>query len=287
MRTKHYIVLGIALVLVVVLAMLPKAVLVKEGPAGRGKVDSTAEAPVEEKKSEQSHSRTLTEVQKTKVEQWKATWSDLQAKNLKENQAKFKQMVDSLAMTFVEVGLYDSAAFYRNHLALRLPTALHQQEAGDVSFDAYTLALDDAKRKKYIRAAREWYELALKTDPSNLDSKAKLALTYVDSDNPMQGILMLREVVKANPEHELATYNLGVFAIQTKQWDKAVGRFEQLTKINPKSTKAYYYLGVCLKELGEKAKAIAALRQARLLDKDPAVIASIDEVLGELEANNP
>ena len=298
MKAKQYLLIAVALVLVVVLAMLPKAVLKKEGdqPAesSRGKQDTSAMARANagggaeavDAKAEQSHAKTLTPNLQAKITAWRSKWTGTRtsARADKQKLEAAAWTIDSMAATFVVVGLYDSAAAYREQYARLVPSAINQQLAGDVSFDAYTLALNEDKRARYLKASRQWYELALKTDPKNLDSKAKLALTYVDSDNPMQGILMLREVVTANPKHELATYNLGVFAMQTKQWDKAVTRFTQLTVINPASTKAYFYLGVSYKELGDKPKAIAALRQARSLDKDPAVIASIDEVLEELQS---
>lgn len=287
MKTKHYIAVGVALVLVVVLAMMPKAVLRKNGAEPQAARDEAAKPDAEGQnaavqKAETSHAQSLSTDQVAKIAQWRTEW--LSATSQTKTAAAKAWTVDSMAMVFTEVGLYDSAATYRAQLAKLVPTAVNQQKAGDVYYDAATLALNEDKRKNYQASARKWYDAALKTDPKNLDSKAKLALTYVDSDNPMQGILMLREVVTTNPNHELATYNLGIFAMQTKQYDKAIGRFEQLTKINAKDPKGWFYLGLCQKELGNLAEAKKSLTQAKSVTKDPAVLASIDDVLKDLEA---
>lgn len=286
MKTKHYIAVGVAVVLVVVLAMMPKAVLRKNGAEPQAARDEAAkpeqQANAAAQKAESSHARALSEDQVAKIGKWRTEW--LNATSQTKTAAAKSWAVDSMAVVFIEAGLYDSAATYKAQLAKLVPTAVNQQKAGDVYYDAATLALNEDKRKNYQASARKWYELAMATDPKNLDSKAKLALTFVDSDNPMQGILMLREVVGTNPNHELATYNLGIFAMQTKQYDKAIGRFEQLTKINAKDPKGWFYLGLCQKELGDLTEAKKSLTQAKSVTNDPAVLASIDDVLKDLNA---
>lgn len=277
MKGKQLLAIAGALVLIVVLAMLPKAVLKKPGAEAEANRDQAkTESPASSKKEEDTqHARSLNDAQEAKMKTWRVAFS-------KKAYMQDASLADSIANTFIEVGLYDSAAYYREVVAQQNPTATNLMLAGDVNYDAYTLALNEERKKKYISAARDWYTKSEKADPKNLDAKAKLGLTFVDSDNPMQGILMLRDVIKANPKHELATYNLGMFAMQTKQWDKAVERFQALTGINPNSTQAWFYLGVSLKELGKLAEAKEALQKARSLTQDPEVQSSIDEALSQL-----
>lgn len=281
MKSKQLIALGVALVAIVVLAMMPKAVLKKPGAEAEANRDNAkgdvteATAPAS-KKQEDTHAMSLSPAKQEKVNQWRQQW---------QSSSKAKPAfwaVDSMAIAFVEVGLYDSAALYREAVANMAPTAEHRIAAGDVNYDAYTLALNEERKKKYLDAARKWYTAVTDADAKNLDAKSKLALTFVDSDNPMQGILMLRDVVKENPNHELATYNLGLMSMRTRQWDKAVERFQKLAEINPQSTQAYFYLGVSYKELGETDLARKALQQAKALTKDEAVLSSIDDALEQL-----
>jgi Tfp pilus assembly protein PilF len=65
-----------------------------------------------------------------------------------------------------------------------------------------------------------------------------MAMTYVSTSTPMQGILMLREVIAKEPEFEPALFNLGILSIRSNQFGKAVERFKQILKINPANSKA-------------------------------------------------
>jgi tetratricopeptide (TPR) repeat protein len=101
------------------------------------------------------------------------------------------------------------------------------------------------------KKAQEYYNRVLEENSLMLDVKSKLAMTYVTGSNPMQGIIMLREVLEEDPNNELAIYNLGMLAITSSQWEKAIERFEKLKHLNPENPEAHFYLGYCLFELGK------------------------------------
>ena len=66
----------------------------------------------------------------------------------------------------------------------------------------------------------------------------------------MQGITMLMEVLKVDPQNESALFNMGMLSIQSGQYDKAVERLDTLVKINPSHTQAQLVVGNCLDESG-------------------------------------
>ncbi len=103
--------------------------------------------------------------------------------------------------------------------------------------------------------AHQYYKSVLEEDASLLDIQSKLAMTYVAGSNPMQGIMMLREVLEKDPNNTLAIYNLGVLAITSGQLEKALERFEHLMQLEPENPEAYFYKGYCLYELGKKKEA--------------------------------
>ena len=104
-------------------------------------------------------------------------------------------------------------------------------------------------------------------------------MTYVNTPNPMQGILMLREVIDTDPTNELALFNLGILSMRSNQYSKAADRFKQILTNNPANTKAKFYLGLTLVELGNKEEARKILGQVKKEEKDPV----IQKAIGELE----
>ena len=107
-------------------------------------------------------------------------------------------------------------------------------------------------------------------------------MTYISS-SPMQGINMLMEVLKADPQNESALFNLGMLSIQSGQNEKAVERLETLVKINPNHTQAQLLLGIAWMNLGDKTKARAQFEKVKQMDKDPAVQATVDSYLKDLK----
>ena len=76
---------------------------------------------------------------------------------------------------------------------------------------------------------------AIELEPGELRHKVNLAVALVESppgDNPMAGILMLRELEAENPDNPGILYNLGRFAVKTGQYDKAIERLEKALSLD-------------------------------------------------------
>ncbi|MVM30731.1 tetratricopeptide repeat protein [Spirosoma sp. HMF4905] len=176
-----------------------------------------------------------------------------------------------------EVTRYDSAAHYAEELAKAQPTERNLLRAGDEYFEAYTFAVDEKKTALLGQKTRDLYGQALAKNPNLLSAKANMAMTYVNTDTPMQGIMLLREVIKQDPTNELALFNLGLLAMRSNQYERAVERFRQILVNNPSSRKAQFYLGVSLAEAGQKAEAKQVLAQVKKQEKDPQILAAVRE----------
>lgn len=98
------------------------------------------------------------------------------------------------------------------------------------------------------------------------DARLQQAIELVNGPNPMQGIMMLREIVAKDSSNVEAHYWLGVFAVQSGQYDKAILRFEKVIKLDPDYLNAYMDLGAVYKELGEKSKALSLFELAAARD---------------------
>lgn len=169
-----------------------------------------------------------------------------------ENQEKRFIFADSLAKAYKTVGKLDSLAKYSEIRALVEPTLENLLTAGDGYYEAFNFSVEPSKRNALAEKARDYYNRILEEDPSMLDVKSKLAMTYVSGKEPMTGIMMLREVLEKDPGNEMAIYNLGLLAITSGQLDKAIERFEKLWSLNPENPEANFYLGYCLFETGKE-----------------------------------
>ena len=174
---------------------------------------------------------------------------------------------------------FDSAAYYAGQAATLQPDLENYLRAGDRYYQAYGFAAEEKKASGLGEKTRSYYQKALEQNPGLLAAKANMAMTYVNTPSPMQGIMLLREVLDADPTNELALFNLGILSMRSNQYTKAVGRFEQILQSHPGNTKAQFYLGVCLVELGRNDEAKKVLADVKKKEKDPV----IQQAIGELE----
>jgi len=108
-------------------------------------------------------------------------------------------------------------------------------------------------------------------------------MTYVQSDSPMQAIMMLREVITEEPNYEPALMNLGVLSMQSNQYAKAADRFKQVLRLNPANLNALLGLGYSLIELKEKAQARTIFEDLKKKVKDPTLLEEVNKALESLK----
>jgi outer membrane protein len=253
--------------------LLPKVVVENESSnMASGTADSGKSAPA---KKPDLHMKPSTEV----LQQIGQLRTKFQAASQKEKNAIF---ADSLVNLYAKAGKFDSAAWFAEEASKFFNTVESWIKAGDNYYQAYTFALDQTKQDALAIKTRTFYEKVLAANPKNLEVKTKMAMTYLSSKTPMQGITMLREVLAEDPKNELALFNLGMLSIQSGQYDKAIGRLEELVKINPAYTQAQLLLGIAWMSKGDNEKAKAQFQKVKNMDKDPSVQATVDSYLKDL-----
>lgn len=156
-------------------------------------------------------------------------------------------------------------------------------KAGDAFREAYRNGSDSTLTPLFVEKAKLSYQKAMELAPANLDAKTGMATCYVEaSQNPMQGITLLREVVQADPENVNANLNLGMFSMRSGQFEKAISRFETVVKKKP-SAENYAMLAEAYEQSGNKIGAIGALKKAKEYIIDPQIIQGVDEYIKKLE----
>jgi tetratricopeptide (TPR) repeat protein len=190
---------------------------------------------------------------------------------------------DSLANLYRAANQFDSAGWYAEQASAYYNHTESWIKTADNYYQAYTLALNEENQRKMAAKAQEYYGKVLERDPGNVEVKTRMAMTYLTSPNPMQGITMLREVLAADPRNELALFNMGMLSIQSGQYDRAVERLEELLAVNPEHIQGQLLLGVALMNSGERERARVQFEKVKEMDRDPAVQATVDSYLKDLK----
>lgn len=189
---------------------------------------------------------------------------------------------DSLANLYRIANQYDSAAWFSERASEFFNNTESWIKTADNYYQAYSLALDQNKQKEMAVKAQHFYGRVLAREPDNLEAKNKMAMTYLTSSNPMQGITLLREVLLKDPTNELALFNMGMLSIQSGQNDRAIERLEELIKVNPEHIQGQLLLGLAFMNSGDKPKARAQFEKVKEMNDDPAVLATVNSYLKEL-----
>jgi tetratricopeptide (TPR) repeat protein len=269
MLKTRIILIVVSAVVISLVFLLPKVVVDNDSALTEGRSDSTTGTPA-------SHPAPPAKVL-SRIKQFRRQWTE-GAGN--EKNAIF---ADSLASLYSIAGKPDSAGWFAGEAARFFKTEEHVKQAGDLYYEAYTLALDQGRQEIFAVQAREYYQQVLDSHPENLEVKTKMAMTFLSSQRPMQGISMLREVLEEDPNNELALFNLGMLSIQSGQYERAVDRFSTLIRINPNHTQGHLLLGIALKNTGDLVGARAQFEKVKEIDKDLDVQATVDSYLKDLK----
>jgi tetratricopeptide (TPR) repeat protein len=133
--------------------------------------------------------------------------------------------------------------------------------------------------------AKVLFEKALAINPANDSSRIGLGACYIFghiSENPMEGILPIREIVAKNPDNLYAQMVLGLGGRKSGQYDKAIERFNIVVQKQPSNIEAVFNLAECYDMKGDKTNAIKWYSAAKELVKLPEAQKELDKRITEL-----
>lgn len=199
------------------------------------------------------------------------------------NDADKLNLQKQLAKQWDDVNQPAPAAFYYQAIARQQNTAQDWIDAGNHFNDAYQRTQDTTAQPAFDANAVEAFQNAMKLKPESLDAKTGLGIAYVNGDGtPMQGIALLLDVVRQDPNNRNANLNLGLFSMRSGQFEKAVERFKLVIAQKPE-VEPYFYLAESYKQLGLRKEAIDAYQKCRDMMPDAAFDQKIDEYIKELK----
>lgn len=134
--------------------------------------------------------------------------------------------------------------------------------------------------------AKDLLDRALVINPNNDSSKIGLGACYMFgniSDNPMQGILPVREIAQKDSNNLYAQMVLGLGGKKSGQLDKAIERFQFIVRKDPHNLEAIFQLAETYDMQGDKAHAIQWYETAKRMINNDAIKKEIDKRINELK----
>ena len=187
---------------------------------------------------------------------------------------------DSLARYYLKYGFLDSAKNVTMKFLQKDSSLQTQKKAATLLYASYERASNIKEAAVYALEARKVLTLITQREVDNISAKTKLAMTLVITENPMSGIMLLREVLEKDPENREALLSLGLLSIQSGQYERGIERFEKLIALKEDDYEAMLYMGVCLLEINRPEESSELFtRIVAAEDADPALKSAAAEYL--------
>lgn len=196
------------------------------------------------------------------------------------------------------------ANFWKDSADLFVPYAYYLSEAAKLDNSeknltfAARLILENMKREDSA-AVKSWeaqtaatlFEKALQLDPQNDDLKVGLGSCYIygqgmvgDPQQTMRGIQQLLEVVRKDSNNMKAQMVLGIGAVISNQYEKAIERLNKVVAFDPNNLEAVSWLADAYAGVGDKVNATKWYQNAKKLVNNPAFSKEVDERIKAMNA---
>ena len=134
--------------------------------------------------------------------------------------------------------------------------------------------------------AKVLLEKALEINPNNDSAIINLGACYLFgniSDNPMQGILKVKQVVDKNQQNAYGQFILALGGKKSGQYDKAIERLLIVVSLQPSNLEAMVHLAECYELANQKEDAIQWYTKVKDLVNVPDAKSAITKRIKELK----
>lgn len=196
---------------------------------------------------------------------------------------------DSLANIWKAFNWPTIAAYYFEQSASIRNNKKSWFKAGDAYFAAFRFVNEN---KEYnLDKAIYCYRKILEIDTANLSAKTSIGVCFIEGASylgkaPTEGVQMLQQVLDKDPKNINALFNLGYFAIQSAQYEKALERFKTILQIDSTNAEAYIYMADAYLSLADTSATITALKNYRAFVTDETIKEQIENYITELTEHN-
>ncbi len=149
------------------------------------------------------------------------------------------------------------------------------------------LAEDNESMQTWLATnAKQLFEKSLILKPDDDSAKVGIGACYMFgniSENPMQGILAIRNIAEKNPNNLYAQMMLGLGGIKSGQYQKAIERFLIVVNKQPENLEAILHLAETYDQLSDKTNAVKWYKQAASMITIPEAQKEIEDRIKALK----
>ena len=191
------------------------------------------------------------------------------------------------------------AHFWKDSVKIFEPYALYEAEAARLENSEKTLTFaahlflenlrnepNDRLKKWKALQAKDLFERSLRINDKNDSTMVGLGACYIFgniADNPMEGILKVRQVVEKDSTNVFAQMVLGHGSLVSEQYDKAIDRFGKVLALQPGNLEAILMTAEVYERKADKANAIMWYSTALPFAANPELKAALEKRIEELE----
>ena len=181
--------------------------------------------------------------------------------------------------------IFEPYAFYNGEAAKLENTEKSLTFAAHLFLDNLMTEGQPAMQYWLASNSKVLFEKAIIINPANDSSKIGLGACFLFgniSDNPMQGILPIKEIAQKDPGNIYAQMILGLGGKRSGQFDKAIERFNLVVKKQPENIEALFNLAECYEEKGDKINAVKWYEAVKKIVKVPEAQKELEKRITEL-----
>jgi len=190
------------------------------------------------------------------------------------------------------------AHFWKDSVRIFEPYAWYEGEAArlensekSLTFAAH-LFLENLRNESSVQLrlwkalqAKDLFERSLSINDKNDSTIVGLGACYIFgniADNPMEGILKVRQVADKDSTNVFANMVLGHGSFISGQYDKAIDRFGKVVSIQPLNLEAVLMLAEVYERKADKTNAIKWYSNAKQITKNPDLKTALEKRIVEL-----
>ena len=199
-----------------------------------------------------------------------------------------------------QINAYEQlASYWGDSIKLFEPYVFYKAEAAKLVNSEKTLTFaahlfltnlkteqDPAMQNWLATNAKDLFSRDLELNPTNDSSKIGLGACYIFghlSDNPMEGIAKIREVVQRDSNNMYGQFILGLGGVKSGQYDKAIERFKIVVAKEPDNLEALLNLAEVYDRKGEKAEAVNWYKKVKAKINNPEAQKELDSRIKALQ----